>query len=540
VNSTLKAICNLVQNSDADTAISAVKVLVALKPKEESVYRELGLILSTTKNDDVIVAILEAFKQNPHEQTTKFLFNMLENETKYAEKIADVIVAIGAKSIPIIQDQFMRIASGVKRKLVLILPRIRTTQAHILLADALFSPDHELVRDTLHALRTEMNTYTSREKADLFICLEKAAQDNRIKNELTINAMLIAFGIIADVKIKPFLLQHVHHKKAASVRKNALLALSKLPMTTGRHDDLYDVLLQYIVETETEEFLKLMITAMLAAKPAKTHLVQLKSLLQSRSELIRVFAIQAIGSFDAPYTSQTILPYLHNPSPAIREAAKSALAKSKSAVEILLKAIDDATDTSHAFEFTRILESHPGSVTEELAKKMVKQMIELHDKNDLSYQVKRQALIHIKPEILKEEIISLADLAWKKRNFQRAKELLQLLGPNDLNDKEVQFRFAISLIHTGEHSVAKNARFADPGLDLLAGLLLIMPNEVRKRILEVQLLDPEDMFYIGHHFIEGQNEERRFGADLLRLLAKKYKDKKIGKNAASKLKTEGY
>ena len=51
--------------------------------------------------------------------------------------------------------------------------------------------------------------------------------------------------------------------------------------------------------------------------------------------------------------------------------------------------------------------------------------------------------------------------------------------------------------------------------------------------------EPEDLFYLGFHFVEGDRSEREFGAQALRLLLKRSPRSKIAKDARSKLRSAG-
>ena len=69
------------------------------------------------------------------------------------------------------------------------------------------------------------------------------------------------------------------------------------------------------------------------------------------------------------------------------------------------------------------------------------------------------------------------------------------------------------------------------------GALFINPDSFHE---VAHFLEAEDFYYVGFHFSEKLNEERRFGEDILRHLKKKWSRGPIAKLAREKLKIEGH
>ena len=56
---------------------------------------------------------------------------------------------------------------------------------------------------------------------------------------------------------------------------------------------------------------------------------------------------------------------------------------------------------------------------------------------------------------------------------------------------------------------------------------------------EKNVLDPGDYYYLGFHLVEGAEDERRIGAEILERIVEATPRSKIGKSAKSKLRLEG-
>ena len=60
-----------------------------------------------------------------------------------------------------------------------------------------------------------------------------------------------------------------------------------------------------------------------------------------------------------------------------------------------------------------------------------------------------------------------------------------------------------------------------------------------ERIKKEGQLSPEDLLRVGRHFAEGVAAERRFGGQLLHLVAQKYGRQRVGEEAKLMLRAEG-
>jgi hypothetical protein len=60
-----------------------------------------------------------------------------------------------------------------------------------------------------------------------------------------------------------------------------------------------------------------------------------------------------------------------------------------------------------------------------------------------------------------------------------------------------------------------------------------------KALDKTKWLEPEDLFYLGFHFIEKDGSPRRFGGFVLQLLLKRSPKSKLAKDAKAKLKAAG-
>jgi len=90
-----------------------------------------------------------------------------------------------------------------------------------------------------------------------------------------------------------------------------------------------------------------------------------------------------------------------------------------------------------------------------------------------------------------------------------------------------------------ERNLALESRNADPALQQFGRLLHNAEIDAKGRIKQAKWLGPEELLYLGFHFIEGSRQESDFGADALRLAIKRSPKSKIAKDAKTKLRSAG-
>ncbi|MCC8180196.1 MAG: hypothetical protein LIP23_04695, partial [Planctomycetes bacterium] len=123
---------------------------------------------------------------------------------------------------------------------------------------------------------------------------------------------------------------------------------------------------------------------------------------------------------------------------------------------------------------------------------------------------------------------------------QSAASRLSLLDKGGLLNSELRYQLMLATLKISEKSRSRGSRAADPALEHVSRLLAENPREFKARLLSEKILTDDDYLYLGFHFSERLNEERRFGADLLRHVALRWPRRQSAKLAKQKLQLEGH
>jgi hypothetical protein len=127
----------------------------------------------------------------------------------------------------------------------------------------------------------------------------------------------------------------------------------------------------------------------------------------------------------------------------------------------------------------------------------------------------------------------------KKKQYATAVIYLRLLARDPSCGDPIRFELAACGLKVSEHALDAEARAADPALEQFAGLVHRHEIDPLGLIGKAKWLEPEDLFYLGFHFVERGKEEREFGAGVLRLLLRRSPKTKLAKDARNKLRSQG-
>src|SRR5581483_7158802 len=103
----------------------------------------------------------------------------------------------------------------------------------------------------------------------------------------------------------------------------------------------------------------------------------------------------------------------------------------------------------------------------------------------------------------------------------------------------LRFELAACGLKVSPRDLSAEARAADPCLHQFSRLVHSHETDPLAYLSRAAWLGPEDLFYLGFHFVEGKGPERDFGAGALRLLVKRKPASKLAKDAKRKLASAG-
>ncbi|MHC4884924.1 MAG: HEAT repeat domain-containing protein [Planctomycetota bacterium] len=537
----MKAICKLLKNGNAEVETAAALVLAQIHPCEASVSKALGEALLSCSNPKVSEMLLYALQENPHEQSIRYLLTELERENEPNDLIFDAIASVGGKAVSGLKNSFHKGTRNIQCSVAEIMTMIRTEQAIAFLVEILFFDDVVVVKAAIHAIREQMQLFNKKQGNDLLTRLKNALGDKRLKDNATArSAIIISLGILADPRAKKMLLPYIDHHSDEMTRRHALDSLSRLEYTGDGHGDILKAL-HRILEEDNLEVVKLAIDVLQRIKPRRKDADPIRAMLSSRHSIVQAYAIGALGSLNTITHARLILPFLTSQDRNLCNAAHAALSDMSSATEVLWHAFyQNDGNKLYVHEVVRILREHRERISSAQIKELQGHLFEYMQADDPRLTLYREAMLVLDGQALRQAVVSRVSAAKKKKDYIRIRDCLRLLKGTEFMNSDLRFTLAIAKLKTSPKEISRTKRMGDYCLELIGMMLDEGGKKFSRKFMSESALDVEDFYYVGFHFSEKLNEERRFGEDLLRHVKKKWPRHAVAKAAKEKLKIEGH
>ncbi|GHS90657.1 hypothetical protein FACS1894139_12330 [Planctomycetales bacterium] len=542
-NAMLDAVNELLHHDNFDLQIAAVRVLGATQMLDDRAVKSMCDLLAHSANVELHAAIIDTFRAKPHPLALKYLVQSLARDSGNAARALTALVASGDDSIAALRSQFGSLPFSAQRQAVSIISLIRTAAAHQFFIDLCHTQDSELLREMIRLFRENFSRYRQPEIADLHGKLTDALKDPRAKAAATaLSTFIIALGIAGSVNDYAALLPFLSNNYPLIVRRHALGSLANFNYSTTRHKELFDAVLDILGENEYDGLVRYAVAVLNNFNLRRQNNDQIRALLDNKHLGVRVYAVKNLATVDSVANAETVLKIWHTSRESpLRDAAVAALRAMPSSVAVILRHLEEFTGHAEAYELVQILSSHANRINDEKAKELFDRMYALYQKrHEESYQLYRSALAHLRGEVLLKEVCALAQKEQKSKNWAGVGDILRIIDHTELLTPELRFDLAIAQLKTSKLNRARTARDADPCLDNFKWFLRETEKGLTPKLLANKSLTPEELLYLGFHFAEQMNAERRFGLEMLKALREKYDKTEVGKTADKKLKSEGY
>jgi hypothetical protein len=277
-----------------------------------------------------------------------------------------------------------------------------------------------------------------------------------------------------------------------------------------------------------------------AAPVAERAWMDWLTLFEAANVEVRRLALEKLADRDTPALATAFMSQLDHPDRSWRDQVLAALARLTTGRQALASALLKAPSPDLAWTLARAQSAWAKDYPATLLKRVFDQactFLEANDRRaDPSFFVLREAGQHDLNDRLAARALALR----KKKDYAGALVYWRLLGRDPSCGDPIRFELAACGLRTSAHDLAAEARSADPCLDQFAGLLHRREIDLLAVIKKATWLTPEDLFYLGFHFLEGNRNDREFGAEVLRLVVHRAGRSKLAKDAKSKLKSEGF
>jgi hypothetical protein len=253
----------------------------------------------------------------------------------------------------------------------------------------------------------------------------------------------------------------------------------------------------------------------------------------------RHFAVEKLGDKDRADVAGALLNQLDHPDRSLKERALRALAELRHGREALVHALLEAESPDRAWALARIQAPFAREHLPALRAQIFAQACKHLEADDRRAEALLFLLREADPRALRDRLEDRGVRSRKKKEYAKALAYFRLLARDPACGEPVRFELAGCGLKLSAKDLAAEARTADPCLQQFGGMIHRNAIDVFGAVEKASWLEAADLFYLGFHFVEGRGPEKDFGANVLRLLVRRFARAKIAKDAKNKLKSQG-
>jgi HEAT repeat protein len=498
---------------------------------------EIGQAIRGCLHDEdagVRVAVLRAVGKLKIESALSDLLERIRHGGEEADLAAQAAARLGARGTKALQDLMPKVAPGLRRYIASALAGGGTASAETAAVHMLLDTDPGVVEATAKSFLAQIPTLTSGQKktlaGELLELLEGKPSSHA---EAAAVRLLIA---LEDSRATNVLWERIQPSFSPTTRATSLQALAKWVEEPSKEQ------LKRLFTCAADPDFRVAAPALMILQPlpadARTRAGWL-SLLRAPDKSVRLVAVEKVGDQNTAEVADELLEQLSHPDRGLREAALERLTKLDRGRQALTKALLDADTPDRAWSLAKaqapFVKDYPASWRKTVFDKACGYLEKEDRRSDALFFLLREADASELRDNLEERAVAHR----KKKAYEKALTSLRLLARDPACAFPVRFELAACGLKVSAKDLTSLAREDDPSLTQFTGLIQHHEDELFPMLEKTKWLDPDDLYYLGFHFVEKDGAARKFGAQVLRLLLKRSPKGKLAQAAKSKLRSQG-
>jgi hypothetical protein len=460
------------------------------------------------------------------------------------QQAAQVMVLGGAASVPVLRRMYTRADAAGRRLIASTLGEIGGRPAYQFLMKQLPTEDLEMVKHLTGCMRSIFGKMTRATRMTALRDLRSFLKlKSTQKSPHAVIAALVLLGGVSDTKAvaetQKLLFPYLDRRQPETVRRNAAISMSRLPLDPRKSESLVPKLLPYLSEAEWAPVAQNLLPLLqrLDMGPAAT-LKLLPLLRKSPHTAVRMHVLGRLHGFDRSPVIREVVPFLSSENSRLRDAAEAALKTMPSSIDDLFDLLLHEADGDIVRRIQWILRAHPEKSRLRYVPKAVDRLLAMVDKGEGRKDTLLDFICSTDATILQKKVTSrLKSLkrSSARNRWDRMSSLLELLAERKLLTPDQRYEYALLLLRSSKKDVKRESRGADPSLRFFGALAAQDGARLVKNLKREKSLRAEDYYYLGFHFSEGTDVTRPQGAALLSHVVDHYPRHKLKKTARQKL-----
>jgi HEAT repeat protein len=524
-------------DSPSDLRAAAARVLGSVAGRDAETVQALRAAVDDP-DQGVRLQAFAAIGELRIEQALPQILTRIREGGPEAEAAAQAGARLGAKGTRALQALMGQVAPGLRRRIASALGLAGTASSGTAAVDVLLDSDPGVVDAAVRSLLSEVPTLSEAQRralADRALELVKPHKGQQLSgaSEAALVRLLAGLG---DPRGEAILWERIAPSRSPDIRIAALQALGALTPPKGKDR------LQLLFTCAADPDFRVAAPALMILKSipvTERNTEDWLPLLQAPDVAVRRFAIDQLAGRDTSRVAAALVRQLGHPDHGLRQQVQARLGQMKLGREALADALLDADSAEAAWSLARVQAPFVRGYDKQVRSRFFARMNEYLEAGDRRADALLFLLREADPASLRDQLEARALALRKKKDYESALLYLRLLARDPACGEETRFELAACALKASVHDLASEARAADPALQQLARLVHSHETDPAVRLKGAKWLGPDDLYYAGFHFIEGDRPEREFGAQALRLALQRSPRSKVGKDAKRKLRSAG-
>ncbi len=445
---------------------------------------------------------------------------------------------LGSTGTRALQKLMPQVAPGLRRRIATALAAGRSASAGSAAVDTLLDKDPGVVDAAVRSLISEIPSLPDAQRRALteqIVKLLKPQKGSHLPaaSETALVRLLAALG---DPRGEAAFWSRIEPPHSAELRAAALHALGALPFRHSKEK------LKRLLDCAANADFRVAAPALMILKNIPVTERTAKDwlpLLDAPDAATRRFGIDQLAGRDTPELARALLRQLSHPDRNLREQAQLRLGQTKHGREALASALLAAESPEETWALAGAQAPLISRYSPSWRKRLFTRACACLEANDPRAEALLSLLRAADARALRDQLEERALSLRTKKAYAIALVYLRHLTRDPASAEALRFEMAACGLKLSEHDLAVESRAADPCLQQFARLIHNHDVDPVDRLKQAKWLGPEDLFYLGFHFAEGDKQDREFGAQALRLLLKQSPRAKVAKDAKRKLRSAG-
>lgn len=521
------------EDRPSELRCAAITVLGELGGRDASVA---SAVIEALRSNDATLRLraVRAAGQLRVEKALPLLIERIAHGGAEGELAAESAASLGAKGLQALQECMHKLVPGVRKYVSAALASSQDAAGLAMLQEN----DAAVVEAAVQAIAAKIPTLDAKGKKSLADELLEVAKSKKKKLSAPGEAAVVRLaGLIDDERVGPLLWDRILPPTLLEVRAAALQGLAKFATAPSKDQRAR------LFRCAADPLFRVAAPALMLLDKLPVSdktIAEWLPLFDAPDMAARRFVLNKVGDRDLPEVADKLLEQLEHHDRKYREEVLAKIAALPRGRKALAKPLKEADSPESAWALARTIapfaKGDPETWGDELFPTLCKHL-ETNDKrvDALIFLLREAGAIE-----LRDRLEAKAMAARKKEDFEKSLVYYKAAARDPASGASIRLGLATVGLKLSAKDLEAESRAHDSCLHAFADMIRADEPTTYKEVESTKWLGPDELYYLGFHFVDHAGVMGEFGVKMLKLLVKRHPKVKLAAAAKNKLKSSGH